>query len=453
MTHAHKSTTELTMLTDRTQSGLAPHDEFSWRYRGWLVSLASMVSLMFGPSTVAILSLGIFIRPLEQSFGWTRAEVAIASSISAYAAMMISPLHGYLVDRFGARKVALRCVPLFGIAVAAMYWLPAVHWIYYLAWALLPVAGLGMFPLSYLRLVSSWFDRRLGRAIGIANAGIGLGSAVLPLLLTGLVAEHGWRVGFLAMAALVLCVSLPATLLFARDPAEATMKDCVPGATDWQGFFKALRTLRFALLALVFALLGLVNTALVVHQIPLLVDAGVSPQRAALVQAVLGIFVIAGRIITGTMIDFVAAPLVMMTWVLGATLSCLMYASGVTDGWIFVCGALIGMLIGAEFDALGYLLRRYFDIRFFGKLHGLIYAVFQFGAGAGAIWLPMMRQASGTYRQGLLVFAGVTMTAAVLLVALHRACGRAADGQSDQHNSGPFWVGITKIFMKHGVKP
>jgi MFS family permease len=399
---------------------LASPAETSWRYRGWLVAVAAMVGLMFGPSTIAILSFGVFIHPLEAAFGWSRPEVAIASTIVSYTAMVIAPLQGYLVDRYGARPVILPCVPLFALAVGAMYFLPAVHWLYYLAWIVLPVVGIGVFPLSYVRVVSSWFDKKLGLAIGIANAGIGIGNAVLPLIVNRLIRDHGWRVGFLGMAVLALIVTFPAVFFLIKEKPGTATHTRARTQADKQDFRLAVSSRRFRLMAVIFVLLGLVSTALVVHQIPLLIDAGLTPQRAALVQATFGIFVIVGRVATGFLIDLLDAPLVMMTWVLGATATCLLYASDITSNLVFLCGALFGMLIGAEFDVLGYLLKRYFGMRSFGKLHGIVFAFFQFGAGAGAALLPFIRQSTGSYREGLFLFAAAMLICVVMLWLLRR---------------------------------
>ncbi|WP_454741946.1 MFS transporter [Cupriavidus necator] len=406
------------------------YGETSWRYGGWPVAIASMIALMFGPSTVAVLSLGIFIRPLEADFGWSRTQIALASTIVSYTVMVISPLQGYLVDRFGARSVMLPCIPLFAMAVGMMYFLPPVPWVYYAAWIAIPAIGIGIFPLSYLRVVSSWFDKRLGLAIGIANAGIGLGGAVLPLILNYLIATHGWRVGYLGMAVLVLLVSFPAVLLFVREKPGTEPRTVRQSAAAGIDFREAVRSRPFLMLAAVFVLLGLINTALIIHQIPLLIDAGLTPQRAAMVQATFGMFVIVGRLATGLLIDFLAAPLVMMVLVLGATVACLFYAFGASGDIVFVCAALLGMVLGAEFDVLSYLLKKYFGMKSFGKLYGIIFAVFQFGAGAGAALLPLMRQASGSYRQGLLLFAVATLVCAGLLFLLNRM------GRSDQTADG-----------------
>jgi MFS family permease len=397
-------------------------------FPGWAVALASMVALVFGPSTIAVLSFGLFIRPLEQEFGWSRTEIALASTFISYTIMLISPLHGYLTDRFGARAIILPCIPLFALGLAMLYFLPAVHAVYYAAWIALPILGIGLFPLSYLRAVSTWFSGRLGLALGIANAGIGIGGMLLPVLVGYLIHACGWRAAFAILAGVTLAVNLPVAWLFIRErerppgwPAPAVVRD---GAH----FGAAVRSRRFRLLVLVFLILGFMNTALVVHQVPLLADAGVSTTQAVLVQSVYGLFVLLGRVITGFLIDRFAPALVMMAFVLGATAACALYAAGVSNALVFLAAALLGLVFGAEFDVLSYLLKSYFGMQSFGRLYGLIFALFQFGAGCGAAFLPLSRASTGGYAFGLWVFCGLTVLCAGCLRHLHRSAGAAPAG-------------------------
>jgi MFS family permease len=411
-------------LSARRSSTDSNETEISWLYPGWMVSIGSMVSLMFGPSTVAVLSFGLFIGPISSEFGWSRTQTALASTFVSYTVMLIAPLQGYLVDRFGPRRTILCSIPLFALAIGFLYFLPPVKWVYYGAWVLVAMCGIGIFPLSYLRVVGTWFDRRLGLAIGIANAGIGLGGALLPLILSGVLERWGWRAGFLAMGVLAVAVTYPAAFLFVREKPELALDEHV--VVDGVSVKDATATRAFVLLAIVFILLGVVNTALVVHQVPILLDAGLSLQRAAAVQATFGVFVIVGRVATGFLIDYLSAHLVMMSVVVGASLACIAYAFGVSGNVAFICGALLGMLIGAEFDFLSVVLKRLYGLRSFGKLYGILFAIFQLGAGAGTALLPVMREQDGNYRDGLLLFSTILGVCASLLFVLHR--NTCADG-------------------------
>ena len=96
--------------------------------------------------------------------------------------VLVSPLQGVLADRFGPRRVVLTSIPLFAASLAALYFTPKNLLVYYVLWALVPVAAIGLWPLGYLQAVSRWFDRKLGLALGVANAGIGLGSTFVPMI-------------------------------------------------------------------------------------------------------------------------------------------------------------------------------------------------------------------------------------------------------------------------------
>lgn len=410
-------------MAGKSVVGSSTRDEDKAAYPGWLVAVASMVALIFGPSTIAVLSFGLFIRPLEQEFGWSRTEIALASTFISYTIMLISPLHGYLTDRFGPRKVILPCIPLFGLGLAMLYFLPPVHAVYYAAWILLPILGIGLFPLSYLQTVSTWFNGRLGLALGVANAGIGIGGMLLPLLIGFLIDAYGWRLSFAVLGAITVLTTLPVAWLFIRERERGAGQPARAAAPEGLAFGAAARTSKFRLLVLAFLILGFINTALVVHQVPLLADAGVPLSKAIVVQSVYGMFVLLGRLITGFLIDLFAPALVMMAFVLGATVACALYAMGVNNDLVFVAAALFGLVFGAEFDVLSYLLKSFFGMKSFGRLYGVIFALFQFGAGCGAAFLPLSRAYTGTYAVGLWVFCGLTMLCAGSLYGLHRSAG------------------------------
>ena len=91
---------------------------------GILTTLGATVGLAFGPSVISTLTSGLYIPPIQKEFGWMRADVSFAFTIVAYMVVLMSPLQGFLVDRFGPRKVILTSIPLFGLSLAALYFTP-----------------------------------------------------------------------------------------------------------------------------------------------------------------------------------------------------------------------------------------------------------------------------------------------------------------------------------------
>jgi MFS family permease len=370
---------------------------------GVWTTIAAMIGLSFGPSTIAVLGFGVFIRPIEMEFGWTRTQVSLASTIISCMIVLVSPLQGILTDRFGSKPIILASIPVFSAGVAGFYFMPARLSAFYLMWAMIPVLGVGLWPLGYLRAVSSWFDRRLGLAVGIANAGIGIGSALVPLIAGMLIARHGWRFAYLGLAAVALAIPLPIALLALKErrPLQRVSGAAAPPAILGLAFRASMQTGTFRLLVAAYFLLGITNTALITQQIPLLMDSGVAPERAALVQSIFGVAMMIGRVGTGYLIDRIFAPFVMVAVTIGAAIACSIYASGVNGAVIFLCASLIGIVVGAEFDVLAFLIKRYFGMLAYGKLYGTVYAIFQFGCGLGVAFLPVSRGKFGSYAPGL----------------------------------------------------
>jgi predicted MFS family arabinose efflux permease len=378
---------------------------------GVATTTAAAVGLSFGPSVIGVLSFGVFIRPIEEAFGWSRVDVSLAVTVISYMVMLVSPIQGMLVDRFGPRRIVLASIPVFAVSVALFYFMPSNLAAFYVLAALLPLAGIGLWPLSYLQAVSRWFDRRLGLALGIANAGIGLGSTLVPLIATAILVAYGWREMFLGLAAVVLFVTWPVAYFGLRESAS-NERAANAASSFGLSFSESVRQPSFRILVAVFFMLGLATTALVTQQAPLLIDAGWSPARAAAVMSTFGVAVIVARIGVGLVIDHVFAPFVMLTITAGGALACVLYAT--TPDYAFVGAALVGLLVGAEFDVLAFLIKRYFGTAAFGKLYGTIFAAFQLAAGIGVAGLSMSQERFGGYGPGMLTLAGALVAAAIL---------------------------------------
>ncbi len=388
---------------------------------------ASAVGLIFGPSTMLVFTFGVFVAPLSASFGWSRPAIAFGSTIIALMTMLVSPIQGYLIDRYGARPVVLTSVPLFAAGLFAMPFLPNDIRAFYAACTLLPVLGLGLWASSYLRVVSTWYDRRLGLAIGIANGGIGLGTAIVPLIATTLMQDGNWGRAYVGLGLLALLVTWPINYFFLREAPRARLASAAgrssAGSTDTQemAFGDAIRTGAFRILLVAFLMLGFISVGLIVNQVPLLIDGGATPARAAAAQATFGIAILISRFLCGVLLDRMPAPLLMALVCLGGAAGCLLYLGGATDAALIVSPILIGGVIGAEFDILSYIIKKYFGIVSFGRIYGVIFAVFQFGAAIGATVLPFSLARTGGYGPGLATYAAALLIAATCFVILRPA--------------------------------
>ena len=386
---------------------------------GILTTLGSVIGLALGPSVIAVLTISAYIQPIEQEFGWSRVQVSFAFTLVAYMIVLVSPLQGFIVDRFGPRRTVLGSIPLFGLSLMALYFTPNNLYVYYLLWALVPILATGLWPLGYLQAVSQWFDRRLGFALGCANGGIGVGSTLVPLFTAALIPLYGWRGALLGLGLLVICVSWPVVYFLLREPtaAEAAAHKLHNDAAKGIAFSDIKHEGSFILLNIVFFMLGLTATSLVSQQVPLLTESGWSPEDArALVSTVFGFALLLGRVTVGFVIDHIFAPRVMQLVALGGAIACLLYAF--YPNAAIISAILLGFMLGAEFDVLAFLIKRYYGNLAYGKAYGVIFALFYLGSGLGITALAWMRQQFGSYNEGLIAAAVILVVTALILTRL-----------------------------------
>jgi MFS family permease len=374
---------------------------------GWRVLAGSLLGISIGVSSIYFYSLGVFIKPLAAAFHWGRGEASLGALVGTAGAALVAVPVGRLVDRFGSVKVAITSLILLALSFAGLGLFTSGIASFLVLTVLLSLLTAGSSPLPYTRLVVAAFDRRRGMALGVILAGTGLGAILIPALLTPFVATHGWRAGYFALAALIVMLTpILLFLLISAKTSEPVRGERVP-------ISRFVSDPVFRRLALIFFLASVAVLGTVVQFVPMLTDGGMSPAQAGGTAALLGLTSIAGRLVTGFLLDRVP-PLLVTGGVFGL------------GGPAFaVVGALIvGLTVGAEVDLMAFLIGRHFPRVSYGQFYGAIYAVFLMGGAIGPALSGYMQQASGSYRLSLLTAAALLTTAAFLAWRLSRATNR-----------------------------
>jgi sugar phosphate permease len=392
--------------------------------KGSQTTFASTVGLTLGPSTLLVFCFGIFIGPLLKEFGWSIGAISLGGTILAISNAIATLFAGALVDRIGPRKLVLWTLPVFGAAVAALSFATPDIMVFYVLISVAALLGIGAWPVVYNKAVAGWFDRTLGFNLGLANAGIGIGAALLPVLLAYVIPTYGWRSGYMVLGALALVPWIIAFFTLhdsvAPDRGSSSPATTHLAAAPSLTMQESRATTEFWLIIAGYVALGVASVAIVVHLVRILIDSGLSPAEVAKLQGVLGISLIIGRVCTGWLIDRISATWLMAFFCAAAALALGALGAGAPLAFVPLCVAMIGFVIGAEFDVLGYLIPRYFGRADFGKIYGFNYAVFQF-AGAGAVaLLGISRGASGSYSFGLYVIGAVLAVGAICFALLPR---------------------------------
>jgi MFS family permease len=353
-------------------------------------------------SPVALVTVGLFIKPLGVVYGWNRASVALAISIGAIALALSTPLAGRLIDRFGVRRILLGSLFTYGLAVALVPWcvqalgLPGLYAIY----IAIGVLSSGSNTIAYARLLTGWFHHSRGLALGIGMSGIPLGMAITSPLGQYLIEHVSWQGAFLGLAALPVLIGIPLALFAVRETPAAELTQTVAPQADRQGMTRqqAMHGRAFWTLLMVFLLLACAMNGIELHIVPLLSDRGFSPMVAALALSLLNVVAIGARVGAGFLFDRWFAPRVGAVLFALPLLATVLLSSREQPWAAYAAAVMLGFGIGAESDLLGYLIGRYFGLKAYGELFGWIFGAFMVGTAAGPYLFGLGYDAFGNYR-------------------------------------------------------
>jgi MFS family permease len=388
--------------------------------RGWKVLLASLLGVAFGASPVPFNTIGFFMKPLQDEFGWTRTEISFGITIYGILGALLAPFFGWAADRWGVRRVALASLAVFGVVFASFALIPGQLWAFYLVWTLIGLFGIGSTPVTFSRAINLWFFRQRGLALGLTL----VGTSILPIVTVRLIEFVGWRGAYGLLALLPLAVALPAGLLFLREPKPeerpAELAATADGAPlPGHTLREAVSEPRFWVLWGSIALVSVAYGGAVVHMPSILGARGFETADAAKVMGVFGLSVFAGRIVTGLLLDRFWAPFVTLPILSMPAISCyLLLGDGNLSVQIAVLAAfLMGFAGGAETDLIAYLASRYFGMRSYGQIYGVLYMGFGLATAVSTTLYGWVRDTTGSY-DTILVAAGLMFVLGAVLLLL-----------------------------------
>ncbi|MCC7274482.1 MAG: MFS transporter [Alphaproteobacteria bacterium] len=405
-----------------------PVAERSLSRQAWFMVGAALLGTMCCSTSVILVNVGVFMKPLGETFGWARGDIALSLSIAALSMAAANPFVGGLIDRFGVKPVLVTSLLLYGLFVAATPLMIGEGdiWGLYLAYAAIAGFGAGSNVIAYVRLLSGWFtgplnDKR-GLALGISSAGIPLGTTITSPLGVLLIDAFGWQGGFWGLALLPLVVGLPIALFLIR-PAPGEVRRPRGGgpvaAANLPGLTmgEAMRTQAFWLLLAMALLMSSCLQAIGIHTAPLLGDFGMAAWLLALILAIDGALGIVARVGAGFLFDRFFAPYVSAVIFSIAAVSAFGYAAEPTLIVAILATLLITIGSGAESDFIGYVVGRYFGLKSYGQIFGAVYGMFMIGIALGPYLFGVAFDAWGNYQMPFL-FAGIGVTVICILMLM-----------------------------------
>ena len=390
--------------------------------RGWKVLLAGFLGTMCGASPIPFNALGFLFEPLNAEFGWNKQQVSIGITIFGVTAALLAPVFGSLADRFGVRRVAIWSLVAFAATFAALAFTPPSLGGFYFLWLLVGLVGIGSTPVTWSRAISTWFVRNRGLALGIMLIGTSAAAMIVPRIAVAAIEGYGWRAMFPALALLPLLIALPVTVAWFRDPRPDEQPETLKadgGTQVGMTLGEAVRTRQFWLLWASIFLVALAYGGVFIHMPPIMLDHGIPAATAAAVMGMVGIGLLAGRLLVGVLLDRIWGPLVAFPALCLPALGCYLLMGTSQDYALLTLAAfLFGFVGGAESDLIAFLAARYFGIAHFGRIYGMLYMPFGLCSAISPVLYGIVRDRLGSYDPILSVAAFVFVIGGALLLLL-----------------------------------
>jgi predicted MFS family arabinose efflux permease len=397
-------------------------------YYGWTIVGVSCAALALAMGSRAVV--GVLLAALFESFDWGRAAIAGALSVSFVASTLTAPWWGALLDRWGPARTFTIAALLAGAGLGLASTTREL-WQLYVGLGLLGGAGLAPFwGTTFGVVISNWFVRRRGLAIGIMAAGSGLGILLLAPLVQGIIRIAGWQEAFVALAALLVGVVAPLMLLAMRRRPEdyGLAPDGVRAGpagppADGPTVREALRDGRYWCLVVGFPLGIAGHQFILAHGIAYLIDRGFTADTAALALSAFGGCTIAGMVLWGNLGDRLGGEraYTLGSLVLLAAIALLYAVEPGRDAllWAFVVIFAVGY--GSRQGLHAFIAAKLLQGRSFGALMGSMTAALAAGSALGPAMGGWVYDATGSYD---LAFALAALFTAIAVVCVWLAAPR-----------------------------
>jgi MFS family permease len=392
----------------------------------WWIVFTTFLQGIVSSGVVMVFATGVYIKPVGQELHFGRGVFSTALGVANIMTAIALPMLGRLIDRYGMRVVMLPVIVLFALATASLSLLTASVVMLILLFAIQGFFASVQGPAGFSKMVAARFDEQRGLALGIGLSGLGLGVIVVPQYARILMQHYGWRTGYLGIAVAIMILAFIPVAIFFREPEEMkkdremTKGKARPDNPLVPGLMvsEAVRTWKYWALAIAIFLLMSVTNGVLVHIVPLLTDRGISVKTAVTALSVGGVTLIVGRVIAGYLLDKIFAIYIAIFFLVVPMIGVALLISGAAGWWPGVAVVTVGLALGAEFDLMAYIVSRYWGIRSFGALYGLILMFLNFANAAGMMLMGWCFQLKHSYVPMLWAFEVFLVVSIVLMSRL-----------------------------------
>lgn len=374
-------------------------------------------------------SYGVFFKSIAADFGGSRLGVSVGLSITQAVGAFVAPVVGRALDRYPLRNVMGAGAMLMGTGFLALSQVQTQAQFYLVLGVFIGLGASSMGSLATSKLVTNWFDRRRGTALGIAAAGVSLSGVVMPYISAELIGSFGWRAGFLFYGGFTLLVVVPLVFRFVVSrpedvglrpdgalPLVSAAGDDSP-AKPRLSLRDVARNHNFWTIVLTFALLFCCMSATLTHMIPRLTDSGYSLVQASLVMSLCAGAAVFGKLTFGWLGDRMPLRRLLLV-VIAMQFSGQLIMFVASGYWMTVLGAaLFGYGLGGVVPTQGTIVGKTFGRERFGSVLGLMRPAMFPVQILGVPFAGWIFDVTGAYTLAFQIFLGIYFLAALTIAA------------------------------------
>lgn len=426
-----------------------PLQNFRSLFYGWWIVTAAFITLFVATGFI-FYSYGVFLEPIQKEFGASRFAVAMGLTLMNAAMAFAAPFLGRFIDTWSIRRLMMiGCLSL-GIGFFLAAHITAL-WQFYLIIGTFLALGVCMIgQLSSTALVSNWFIRRRGAALGIATTGVSMSGMVMAPVTSYFVVNYGWRTTFLIFGALAVGALLPLVWLLVVSrpedigqlPDGAPMPrrdDSLPNAPADQSLARhafefstpaTLRNLTFWAITLCIGLNFFAMAATLIHMIPHAHDLGITRIQASYILTLSAGVGVIGKVLFGFVADYVDARLALVLCLAFQAVATLLFLPAHTYHELMIAGAIFGFGMGGVVPLWGSLVGDYFPRPVFGRVMGLMSPCMLPIQASGVPLAGLIHDATGDYNAAFIAFiVAYALAAGCLLLVRNPVSGPVYERQ------------------------
>jgi len=404
-------------------------------YGYWIVGATFFCLFIY--SGCGFYAFSLFVKPLQVDLGWGRGEIMAAFTILFLVSGVASPFVGKVVDRYGARRVISIGAAIVGLGFILLSVMSHL-WHFYVVYAVIGVGITAMGQVPASAIVSNWFEKRRGLAIGIMSIGIGIGGFALAPLVGGyIIPSFGWRISYLVLALLTWLLIIPLALLVIKTrpadtglypdgrqaPDAMTVAEASPLTAKGLTLKMALATSAFWLICISFLLSQFSQVGLIQSQVPHLEDIGFPVVTAATALGFVGLASAVGKFGFGWLCDRIPAKYAcsiglgfMLT---GITIFInIRPASPVAIVWLYALTTGLGS--GSWLPTMSMLVSTNFGLVAYGTIFGVVSFFQNLGMATGPLMAGYIYDTMNTYHMAFITFLALFGIAIPAMLAVRR---------------------------------